>query len=103
MIDISSETVISLAEAARRLPTRRANKRVSTSCVYRWTVQGCRGVKLAWTQIGATRATSLQALQRFADELEALARREPIAPPPPVKHRRRAIAAAEQRLARAGL
>ena len=100
MIDISKETVISLAEAARRLPTRRAGRSVSTSCIYRWTVAGCRGVRLEWTQIGATRVTSLEALQRFADALAALACREPIAPPPPAKRRRRAIAAAEQRLAR---
>jgi len=103
MIDISSETIISLAECARRLPARRAGKRPHVSCIYRWTVSGCRGVVLESIQIGATRCTSEEALERFFTALTAQARGEPVVPAPTAKHRRQAIEAAEERLARAGI
>ena len=102
MIDVSSETVISLAEAARRLPARRAGKRPHVSCIYRWTVSGCRGVVLESIQVGGTRCTSLEAMQRFCDALTAAADGQAPAPPPPAKRRLEAIEAAERRLVRAG-
>jgi len=64
-IDPLSESVISLTEAARSLPARRAGKRPHVSCLYRWTVSGCKGVVLETTQIGGTRCTSREALARF--------------------------------------
>jgi Protein of unknown function (DUF1580) len=69
MIDIASETILTLSEAAERLPRRRNGRSTHVSTLYRWTVSGCRGVVLEHTQIGATRATSLEALQRFFDRL----------------------------------
>jgi hypothetical protein len=69
VIDIASETVLTLSEAAERLPRRRRGRQTHVSTLYRWTVSGCRGVLLEHTQIGATRATSLEALQRFFDRL----------------------------------
>ncbi len=65
MIDPNSETLISLSDAARHLPRRRAGKKVHTSCCYRWTTAGCRGVILESIQIGGTRCTSKEALARF--------------------------------------
>ena len=103
MIDVSKESLISLAECAKRLPARRAGKRPHVSCVYRWTVAGCRGVVLESVQIGATRCTSNEALERFFSALTARAQGEAIEDPPPAKHRRRSIEAAERRLARAGI
>lgn len=103
MIDVSSEHVISLSEAARSLPARRAGKRPHVSCLYRWTKAGCRGVVLEWAQIGATRCTSREALERFFAALTAAAQSDAPAPPPPNKSRRRAIQAAERRLARGGI
>jgi hypothetical protein len=103
MIDVSSEHVISLADAARLLPARRAGKRPHVSCIYRWTTTGCRGVVLEKVQIGATRCTSREALERFFSALTAGAQGEPPPPPPPTKDRRRAMDAATKRLARAGL
>lgn len=103
MIDVSSEHLISLAEAARSLPARRAGKRPHVSCIYRWTTTGCRGVVLESVQIGATRCTSREALERFFGALTAAAQGEAPAPPPPSKSRRRAIQAAKRRLARSGL
>ena len=103
MIDVSTEHVISLADAARLLPARRAGKRPHVSCIYRWTTTGCRGVVLESVQIGATRCTSREALERFFAALTAGAQGEPPPLPPPSKERRRAIDTATKRLARAGL
>jgi hypothetical protein len=105
MIDRSSETIISLAEAARRLPARRAGKKAHISCLYRYTVTGCRGVVLDWIQVGATRCTSEEALDRFIEALTNKARQAHVAPAPaPLsRDRRKAIEAAEKRLALAGV
>ena len=103
MIDVSTEHVISLADAARGLPARRAGKRPHVSCIYRWTTTGCRGVVLEAVQIGATRCTSREALERFFGALTAGAQGEPPPPPPPTRERRRAIDAATKRLACSGL
>jgi hypothetical protein len=104
MIDLTEE-VISLADAAKRLPRRRGSKPVHVSCIYRWTVQGCRGVVLEYTQIGGTRCTSVEALERFFERLTAQS--SPSAPPSPEpaslpKHRRKAIEQAKRELAEAG-
>ncbi len=64
-IDPNSEHLVSLNEAAKSLPRRRAGKKVHTSCCYRWTTAGCRGVVLESIQIGSTRCTSKEALARF--------------------------------------
>ena len=69
MIDPNSETLISLAEAARSLPRRRGGKRPHVSCLYRWTTSGCRGVVLESIQVGGTRCTSREALARFFQRL----------------------------------
>jgi len=103
MIDVQTETVISLAEAVRLLPARRAGKKVHLSCLYRWSTVGCRGIVLETIQVGATRCTSHQAMQRFFEALTAQARRESPAPAPPSKTRQQAFRQAEQRLARAGI
>ncbi len=71
MIDPLLENVVSLADAAKLLPARRGGKRPHVSCVYRWTVSGCRGVVLESLQIGGTRCTSLEALSRFFVSLTA--------------------------------
>lgn len=36
MIDLSSETVVSLTEATRHLPRRRKGRRPSVATIYRW-------------------------------------------------------------------
>jgi hypothetical protein len=69
MIDPLSEQVISLSEAAKSLPARRAGKRPHVSCIYRWTVSGCKGIKLESLQVGGTRCTSREALARFFERL----------------------------------
>jgi hypothetical protein len=73
MIHTASETVISLTEAAKILPKRRGGKRPNVCTVYRWTSDGCRGVVLESVQIGGTRCTSREALDRFFAALTAQA------------------------------
>lgn len=67
MIDTATEAVLTLAQAAAELPRRRRGRKTHVSTLYRWTVSGCRGIILESIQIGATRATSREALQRFFD------------------------------------
>jgi len=69
MIDLANEDVMSLTEAARILPKRRAGKRTHVATLYRWSTKGLRGVKLEVIQVGATRCTSREAIQRFFDAL----------------------------------
>ena len=71
MIDTASEQIITLAQAAAELPRRRRGRKCHVSTIYRWTVAGCRGVKLEFVQVGATRCTSRAALGRFFDRLTA--------------------------------
>ena len=101
-----TEEQISLAEAAKLLPRRRAGKRPNVATLYRWTNEGCRGVQLEYMQVGATRCTSREALQRFFDALTAAAQGEcPTVPQPPrlSPSRQRQVEAAERRLAQAGV
>lgn len=104
MIDISLEETFSLTEATKRLPHRRAGKRPNVATMYRWAQQGCRGIRLETICVGATRCTSMEALQRFFDALTAQA--EPAPAPQPPRHtatRRKQIEAAQRRLAKAGI
>jgi hypothetical protein len=104
-IDISAETVVSLTQATHHLPERRGGKKPNVATIYRWTNDGCRGVRLEYTMVGATRCTSLEALQRFFDRLTDAAEADhPVTPPPvPSRSRQRQIEAAERRLAQAGI
>ena len=69
MIDSISETILTLTQAADDLPRRRRGRKTHVSTIYRWAAAGCRGVCLETIQIGATRCTSREALQRFFERL----------------------------------
>ena len=103
MIDPLSENVISLATAAKSLPTRRGDKRASVSCLYRWTVSGCRGIVLEALQVGGTRCTSQEALARFSRRLTQAVGTAPPAHQRTAKQRERAIALADAELREAGI
>ncbi len=104
MIDISTETVISPADATKHLPRRRAGKKPNIATIYRWMQIGVRGIRLESIMIGGTRCTSLEALQRFFDTLTAQAEGQPVQQPQRLtKSRRKQIEAAERRLAKAGV
>lgn len=69
MIDSLNEALLPLAQAADELPRRRRGKKTHISTLYRWAVAGCRGIRLETVQVGATRCTSREALQRFFERL----------------------------------
>ncbi len=106
MIDPNTETLISLTEAAKGLPRRRAGKKVSISCCYRWSTTGCRGVVLETIQIGGTRCTSREKLALFFRQLTADRGLDAGRQETPLRHqrrRRREVAAAERQLDAEGL
>jgi hypothetical protein len=70
MIDCTTETLLSFAAAARRLPSLRAGKPVSPATIWRWVAHGCRArngerVKLESLKVGGAAVTSIEALSRF--------------------------------------
>src|SRR5262245_48148137 len=70
MLDIRHEELLSLAEAAQRLPNRRMGRPVSPSCIWRWIVEGVKGptgqrVRLEGAKVGGAWLTSVEALERF--------------------------------------
>jgi len=67
MIDLAAETVITLSEATKHLPRRRAGKRPHIATLYRWVQHGVRGTQLETLRVGGTLCTSVQALQRFCE------------------------------------
>ena len=71
MISMATEEVLTLTDAAKRLPCRRAGKRPHVATLYRWAKRGLQGKQLETIQIGGTMCTSVEALQRFFDRLGA--------------------------------
>jgi hypothetical protein len=75
MIDSTTEQVFNLKTAAKTVDRLRLGQtlseeidrqaRTNISTLYRWSTIGCRGVVLETIQIGATRCTSREALERF--------------------------------------
>src|SRR5262245_55912039 len=68
-IDSTQETVIPFSQAADELPRLRRGRKINVSTLYRWSNEGCRGEVLETVQLGATRCTSREALQRFFQRL----------------------------------
>ncbi len=71
---ITTETMLSLPQAARRLPPGRGGRPVTLSCVLRWIFDGAPGptgqrVRLEAVRIGGRWVTSEEALARFAARL----------------------------------
>jgi len=94
MIDISSETLLTMPEAAARIPGR-----PSLCALWRWRTKGLRGRKLETVLIGGSPYTSVEALQRFAEQrggIDAPSIRSP-------KQRERSVAKAERELRSAGI
>ncbi len=66
-----SETIVTLKEACAYFPATRQGKKAHVSRLYRYTTRGCRGVVLESVQCGATRCTSLRAIETFFQRLTA--------------------------------
>jgi len=101
MIDLTNETVLNFADAASRLPRRRAGKKPHVATLYRWAMGGCRGVKLETIRVGGTLCTSVEALQRFCERLSNPGSDSPRLPT--TKQRERQIDKAERELEQAGI
>jgi hypothetical protein len=69
MIDITQEELISITQAASIIPRRRAGRKCHIATIYRWIQRGVKGVRLEAIQVGGTRCTSSEALQRFFNAL----------------------------------
>jgi hypothetical protein len=74
VIDLTNETTLSLAQAARLLPPSRGGRPVTLSCLLRWVLHGVRSpggqlVRLDAIRLGGRWVTSREALQRFAEAL----------------------------------
>lgn len=92
-IDISSETLLSLTDAAKTLPGR-----PHISSIFRWVARGVRGVKLESVLVGGRRFVSREALERFSAAVTAAAAGEP-RPVRTPRQRERAIERAEKEMA----
>lgn len=71
------ESPITVAEAAKLLPTNRGKKR-HLSSVVRWILHGKEGVRLEGFRAGETYFTTKQALARFFSMLTAKRRGDPL-------------------------
>jgi hypothetical protein len=69
MIDLTTEKVVSLAEAGRILPRHRRGRPVCVSTLWRWATKGHSGVKLETARLPCGLVTSVEALQRFMQRL----------------------------------
>lgn len=102
MVDVLSEQAVTLTNACKILPERRKGKKPNVATLYRWSTIGVRGVVLETIQVGGTRCTSREALQRFFDRLTAKSAGNP-APAGLPQSRRREVERAERVLDAAGI
>lgn len=100
MIDLQTESIVSLTEATKYIPRRRAGRKCHVSTLHRWAKDGCRGIRLEAIRVGGTLCTSLEALQRFCDRLTG---NEPTITIRDSRKRQQQISEAKARVAAAGL
>src|SRR5262249_11181216 len=81
MINLLTENVVHLVEAARLVPPGPSGRPPHLSTLLRWINPGVRGVRLEAVRLGGRWVTSREALQRFADRLTAAQ----AGPPPPLR------------------
>jgi Protein of unknown function (DUF1580) len=102
MIDSANETLITLANAAKLIPRRRRGRKTHVSTLFRWTTIGRRGVVLESIQVGGTRCTSREAMQRFFERLSESRQVGAVGGQPGSIARRRTIAERQRQSAEAG-
>src|SRR5262245_26237863 len=106
MIDITTETPISLTQASRLCPPGRGGKTPALSCLLRWIMYGVDGpngrVKLEGARLGGRWFTSVQALQRFIERCTP-ATDEPVRIPRSPSRRQRESDRAAAELAKCGI
>ena len=86
MINIMTEQIVTMVQAARLKPAIRQGRPTNISTLYRWASRGLRGVRLEVVRLGGATYTTVEALQRFADRLTRASspagRRVPARDPP---------------------
>ena len=97
MIDINSESLLSMTDASREFPGR---PHVST--LWRYAQTGCRGVKLETIRCGGRRFTSREALERFTRAVTVAVDGPGVNIPTPTP-RQADLRRAEEKLDRAGI
>ncbi len=102
-IDSLSERLVSFHEAAKLLPLRRGGRPCNVATLYRWSTAGCKGIVLETIQVGCTKCTSREALDRFFRALTAKMNGQPVAPAPAPRAHRAAVRRAERILDKAGI
>jgi hypothetical protein len=70
MIAIAREKMVTLRQGARLVPSRTGNS-LNITTMHRWVQAGVRGVRLESLLVGGVRMTSVEAIQRFVDRLNA--------------------------------
>jgi hypothetical protein len=108
MIDLTSESPLSLNQAARWLPPGRCNRPVSFNCVLRWILNGANGpdgqiVRLEAVRLGGRWLTSREAIQRFAEALTPPTSDRQMSPARIRRQRRRTAEHTERELDKLGL
>ena len=105
-IDVFQESLLSLTEAANKLPKTCHNKKLHVSTLFRWVQRGLHShdgqvVRLEIVKVGGRACTSEEALQRFFDRLTG---DQNIVTPPTFTRRQRLRQSqlAEEELKRAG-
>jgi hypothetical protein len=91
MISFQHEEVVTIKQAANRLPTR-----PHISALYRWAKEGLYGVRLETLRVGGKICTSIEALQRFFTAVTEATHE------PTLAERRRQQSAAERELIEKG-
>jgi hypothetical protein len=71
MISENNETLISLKQAARMVPTFDGNT-IHSATVWRWCKKGFKGIRLEYVRAGRRIATSREAMNRFFKNLTKL-------------------------------
>jgi hypothetical protein len=94
MLDLTAESPIPLADAAKLVPPARSGKRTHLSTLLRWVLTGAKApdgqlVKLEAVRLGGRWMTSRGALQRFAERLTPRLDSDPGPAPRTVARRRR--------------
>jgi hypothetical protein len=108
MLDITSESTLTLAQAAALLPRGRNGARPPLGCLLRWVLQGSKSpsgerVRLEAIRLGGRWVTSRETLQRFAERLTPQLGDEPPARPRTANQRWRASERAGLELDRMGV
>jgi hypothetical protein len=99
MVALLSESLLTLTEASKRLPTR-----PHAATIWRWYTHGLRGRRLETAIVGGRRVTSVEALERFVAALTTERDGLPVSPPTATRRQRRAaIDAANRTLDAAGI